>query len=182
MLFPFRLPGATSSSGLQLNESGVQAANARGLRLPVAHRVNTIRNRPIRSLAGPTLCRRKESLRRSTLARNGDGRSQSSPQFLPEVLVQSERSSWMPQREVCQKGDDIHPFAIWPGVPLRCAPWGCCFLLLECIDFMVTPGRFELPTCGLGNRCSIHLSYGAILESTTYRQFHFDELTIIHLV
>jgi hypothetical protein len=29
---------------------------------------------------------------------------------------------------------------------------------------MVTPGRFELPTCGLGNRCSIHLSYGA----TTY--------------
>ena len=26
---------------------------------------------------------------------------------------------------------------------------------------MVTPGRFELPTCGLGNRCSIHLSYGA---------------------
>ena len=26
---------------------------------------------------------------------------------------------------------------------------------------MVTPGRFELPTCGLGNRRSIHLSYGA---------------------
>ena len=26
---------------------------------------------------------------------------------------------------------------------------------------VVTPGRFELPTCGLGNRCSIHLSYGA---------------------
>ena len=25
---------------------------------------------------------------------------------------------------------------------------------------MVTPGRFELPTCGLGNRRSIHLSYG----------------------
>ena len=26
---------------------------------------------------------------------------------------------------------------------------------------MVTPGRFELPACGLGNRRSIHLSYGA---------------------
>ncbi len=26
---------------------------------------------------------------------------------------------------------------------------------------VVTPGRFELPTCGLGNRRSIHLSYGA---------------------
>jgi hypothetical protein len=24
------------------------------------------------------------------------------------------------------------------------------------------PGRFELPTYGLGNRCSIHLSYGAV--------------------
>src|ERR1019366_4611679 len=31
---------------------------------------------------------------------------------------------------------------------------------------MVTPGRFELPTCGLGNRCSIHLSYGAMLCET----------------
>ena len=30
---------------------------------------------------------------------------------------------------------------------------------------MVTPGRFELPTCGLGNRRSIHLSYGATLRS-----------------
>ena len=26
---------------------------------------------------------------------------------------------------------------------------------------MVTPERFELPTCGLGNHRSIHLSYGA---------------------
>ena len=26
---------------------------------------------------------------------------------------------------------------------------------------MEAPGRFELPTRGLGNRCSIHLSYGA---------------------
>jgi hypothetical protein len=25
---------------------------------------------------------------------------------------------------------------------------------------MVSPGRFELPTYGLGNRCSIQLSYG----------------------
>src|SRR5580698_10620733 len=28
---------------------------------------------------------------------------------------------------------------------------------------MVTPERFELPTCGLGNHRSIHLSYGATL-------------------
>ena len=27
---------------------------------------------------------------------------------------------------------------------------------------LVTPGRLELPTCGLGNHRSIHLSYGAI--------------------
>ena len=26
---------------------------------------------------------------------------------------------------------------------------------------MEAPGRVELPTNGLGNRCSIHLSYGA---------------------
>jgi hypothetical protein len=29
---------------------------------------------------------------------------------------------------------------------------------------LVAPGRFELPTSGLGNRCSIHLSYGATLN------------------
>ena len=28
-------------------------------------------------------------------------------------------------------------------------------------DEMEAPGRVELPTNGLGNRCSIHLSYGA---------------------
>jgi hypothetical protein len=28
-------------------------------------------------------------------------------------------------------------------------------------DGLVAPGRVELPTFGLGNRCSIHLSYGA---------------------
>ena len=27
---------------------------------------------------------------------------------------------------------------------------------------MEAPGRVELPTNGLGNRCSIHLSYGAM--------------------
>jgi hypothetical protein len=31
---------------------------------------------------------------------------------------------------------------------------------------MVAPGRVELPTFGLGNRCSIHLSYGAKAERT----------------
>ena len=29
---------------------------------------------------------------------------------------------------------------------------------------VVAPGRVELPTSGLGNRCSIHLSYGAARE------------------
>ena len=32
-------------------------------------------------------------------------------------------------------------------------------------DEVVAPGRVELPTFGLGNRCSIHLSYGANLRS-----------------
>src|SRR5580704_8896117 len=40
---------------------------------------------------------------------------------------------------------------------------------------MVAPGRFELPTSGLGNRCSIHLSYGATLLinnlATHYQRF-----------
>jgi hypothetical protein len=36
-------------------------------------------------------------------------------------------------------------------------------------ESMVTPGRFELPTNGLGNRCSIHLSYGATIR----RDFQF---------
>jgi hypothetical protein len=29
------------------------------------------------------------------------------------------------------------------------------------LDGVGAPGRVELPTNGLGNRCSIHLSYGA---------------------
>jgi hypothetical protein len=33
---------------------------------------------------------------------------------------------------------------------------------------MVAPGRVELPTFGLGNRCSIHLSYGAKANSPHY--------------
>jgi hypothetical protein len=33
------------------------------------------------------------------------------------------------------------------------------------LKIMVAPGRVELPTFGLGNRCSIHLSYGASLFS-----------------
>jgi hypothetical protein len=31
---------------------------------------------------------------------------------------------------------------------------------------MVALGRVELPTFGLGNRCSIHLSYRAVLRAT----------------
>jgi hypothetical protein len=34
-------------------------------------------------------------------------------------------------------------------------------LLILRANFVVTLGRFELPTCGLGNRRSIHLSYRA---------------------
>jgi hypothetical protein len=37
---------------------------------------------------------------------------------------------------------------------------------------MVAPGRFELPTSGLGNRCSIHLSYGAVAS----KYFRFNTL------
>jgi hypothetical protein len=36
---------------------------------------------------------------------------------------------------------------------------------------MVAPGRVELPTFGLGNRCSIHLSYGASFSNLL---FHFS--------
>ena len=32
---------------------------------------------------------------------------------------------------------------------------------------MEAPGRVELPTLSLGNSCSIHLSYGAIVLTTT---------------
>jgi hypothetical protein len=40
---------------------------------------------------------------------------------------------------------------------------GCGILSRQTIirSWMVAPGRVELPTFGLGNRCSIHLSYGA---------------------
>ena len=38
---------------------------------------------------------------------------------------------------------------------------------------MVAPGRVELPTFGLGNRCSIHLSYGAdAICPIISRRFH----------
>ncbi len=33
---------------------------------------------------------------------------------------------------------------------------------------MGAPGRVELPTNGLGNRCSIHLSYGAGVVQSNY--------------
>jgi hypothetical protein len=38
----------------------------------------------------------------------------------------------------------------------------------KCLIIMVAPGRVELPTFGLGNRCSIHLSYGAGANSPHY--------------
>ena len=34
-------------------------------------------------------------------------------------------------------------------------------------------GRVELPTNGLGNRCSIHLSYRAVGASNNYRTVKF---------
>ena len=39
---------------------------------------------------------------------------------------------------------------------------------------MVAPGRVELPTFGLGNRCSIHLSYGAKVNLPHYLTAIFD--------
>ena len=46
---------------------------------------------------------------------------------------------------------------------------------LATITGMVTPGRFELPTCGLGNRRSIHLSYGANADSTVAEPVGADD-------
>ena len=39
---------------------------------------------------------------------------------------------------------------------------------------MVAPGRVELPTFGLGNRCSIHLSYGAV--GVAFKILHCDHV------
>jgi hypothetical protein len=39
---------------------------------------------------------------------------------------------------------------------------------------MVTLGRFELPTCGLGNRRSIHLSYRATSRENACYPIHFN--------
>src|SRR5882762_2585226 len=39
---------------------------------------------------------------------------------------------------------------------------------MRCEKQVVTLGRFELPTCGLGNRRSIHLSYRAIGRNQFY--------------
>ena len=46
---------------------------------------------------------------------------------------------------------------------------------------MVTPGRFELPTCGLGNRRSIHLSYGATFRINNLQPsaYCWDSLSFI---
>jgi hypothetical protein len=48
---------------------------------------------------------------------------------------------------------------------------------------MVAPGRVELPTFGLGNRCSIHLSYGAIgFKHTTYKQLSMSKTAVLKLI
>jgi hypothetical protein len=41
----------------------------------------------------------------------------------------------------------------------------------------VAPGRFELPTSGLGNRCSIHLSYGATGFNTNNLQLRTEDIS-----
>ena len=48
-------------------------------------------------------------------------------------------------------------------------------------------GRVELPTNGLGNRCSIHLSYRAITNSVFViracsQKYHDDQLNIIKTI
>ena len=47
---------------------------------------------------------------------------------------------------------------------------------------VVTPGRLELPTRSLGNCCSIHLSYGAIVESPLSICTNISSLTITHFI
>ena len=46
----------------------------------------------------------------------------------------------------------------------------CIGVSAEVTEIMVAPGRFELPTSGLGNRCSIQLSYGAV--ASKYSRFN----------
>jgi hypothetical protein len=46
----------------------------------------------------------------------------------------------------------------------------CIGVTAEVTEIMVAPGRFELPTSGLGNRCSIQLSYGAV--ASKYSRFN----------
>jgi hypothetical protein len=45
---------------------------------------------------------------------------------------------------------------------------------------MVTLGRFELPTCGLGNRRSIHLSYRATYAQCTKTFSGFQRFSRAH--
>ena len=47
---------------------------------------------------------------------------------------------------------------------------------------MEAPGRFELPTCGLGNRCSIHLSYGALFPHVLYFSLQWAALGVVNCV
>ena len=48
---------------------------------------------------------------------------------------------------------------------------------------MGAPGGVEPPTNGLGNRCSIHLSYGAIgFKHTTYKQLSMSKTAVLKLI
>ena len=54
-------------------------------------------------------------------------------------------------------------------------------------DGVEAPGRVELPTNGLGNRCSIHLSYGAVWVCGVvglrnfFRQMQPGSVPVLHL-
>ena len=65
---------------------------------------------------------------------------------------------------------------------------GCSFratlddirVLIRATEAVGAPGRVELPTNGLGNRCSIHLSYGADARRLYYRTANYSlEISLI---
>ena len=60
--------------------------------------------------------------------------------------------------------------------PLGASTDSNCKLLI-----MEAPGRVELPTNGLGNRCSIHLSYGAHYSDLLLPVYNADVRRLVTL-